>query len=519
MMPRRALGIALGYFALYLLLDWVSFIYPLPAFDVTPWNPPPGASLALLLVFGLRFLPLVFGAIWSGEVLFHGSAALAPATLASVLVLTLGYGTLAALLQRLDAGNIRDQGSLFRFIVLVAATVAAIGAAFLATATAFSHTHPLGAEAALVRFWIGDFIGILVTTPLLLTLLHRQDWRFLPSSEFLLQMLAIALSLGLVFSLPRGDESQAFYILFLPLIWVSLRHGLEGAVAALAIIQGGMILCLESLGHRGSTVQAFQFLMLSLTVTGLYLGVSVSARRALEATLEQALRLAAAGEMASALAHELGQPLTALTNYARAGQLMLNAGGGAMDGIADVLDKVATESRRAGEVVHRLRDFFRNGHSRQDPVDLGRLVKDTVASLEHRRQEQGCRLERLIAPDLPPIRGDTVQLQVVLRNLLANALDAIASHGDGGVVTLSVVQEGNNVVVRVQDNGPGIAPGFRERLFKPFATSKPTGMGLGLAISRAIADAHGGRLWVDSPPTGGSIFALALPAALPSAPF
>ena len=103
MTPHRALGIAVGYIALYLLLDWVSFIHPLPAFDVTPWNPPPGVSLALLLVFGLRFLPLVLATVWSGEVLFHGAPALAPATFATALVLTVGYGVLAALLQRLES--------------------------------------------------------------------------------------------------------------------------------------------------------------------------------------------------------------------------------------------------------------------------------------------------------------------------------------------------------------------------------------------------------------------------------
>ncbi|HJW04795.1 MAG TPA: ATP-binding protein [Azospira sp.] len=513
MMPHRAFGIAVGYIALYLLLDWVSFIHPLPAFDVTPWNPPPGVSLALLLVFGLRFLPLVLGVVWAGEVIFKGAAALAPATFATALVLTAGYGVLAALLQRLDAGHIRTQGSLFRFIALTAVTVLTIGAVFVAVTATLADIPVQGMGAALVRFWIGDFIGILVTTPLLLTLVNRRDWQFLLSGEFALQVLAIAVSLGMVFGLPGADKTKLFYLLFLPLIWISLRQGLAGAVTTLALTQGGMILCLEWLGHKGSTVQEFQFLMLALTVTGLYLGVSVSARRALEAKLEQALRLAAAGEMASALAHELGQPLTALSNYARAGQLMLDAGGSATEGIAEVLDKVTAESRRAGDVVRRLRDFFRNGQIRQDPVDLGAVARETVASMDALAREQGSRLEYAISQDLPLIRGDTVQLQVVLRNLLANALEAVASQPESGVVTLAVVQEGEEVVVRVHDNGPGIAPCFRERLFKPFATSKPAGMGLGLAISRAIADAHGGRLWADSPARGGSVFALALPAA------
>jgi signal transduction histidine kinase len=167
-------------------------------------------------------------------------------------------------------------------------------------------------------------------------------------------------------------------------------------------------------------------------------------------------------------------------------------------------------------VVRRLRDFFKTGHTRRDPVPILPLVVETIGEVEERAKRQACRLEYAIPADLPPARGDGVQLQVVLRNLLINALDAVSPESfgrstDEPVVSLAAHRDGNELQLVVQDNGPGILPQFRERLFEPFATSKPTGMGLGLAISRAIVEAHGGRLWAESPSAGGSRFTIALP--------
>lgn len=500
---------------LYLLLDWVSYIHPLPAFEVTPWNPPPGVTLALLLAFGMRFLPLTFVAVWVGNVLVHGMEAASLETFLLTVVVAGGYGLLAALLYRLGGADLRERGGLPRFIALAAAMALLLGGLYLAVVMAFMvEGGRAGFADALVRYWVGDAIGVLVTTPLLLVVLRPGQWAFLQTREFALQCLAVVFSLGVVFGLPWTDELKYFYLLFLPLTWISLRQGLEGACLTIAMIQVGLIVSAQWLGYKGGTVQEMQLLMASLAVTGLTLGATSSARKVAEAELQRALRLAAAGEMASALAHELNQPLTAVANYARAGQLMLEAGRGGE--LAGVLDKVAAEARRAGAVVRRLRDFFKTGHTRRDPVPILPLVVETIGEVEERARRQGCRLEYAIPADLPPARGDGVQLQVVLRNLLINALDAVAPESMGGtdedpVVSLSAQREGDELLIRVDDNGPGILPQYRDRLFEPFATSKPTGMGLGLAISRAIVEAHGGRLWAESPARGGSRFCLALP--------
>ena len=512
--PARAFSVGAVYLAFYLLLDWISFIHPLPAFEVTPWNPPPGVSLALLLAFGMEFWPLSLVAVWLGNVTVHGMAVWSLETLLLTLVVAGGYGLLAALLHRFGGADLRERGGLPRFIAQLAAMALVLGGLYLLVVTFFLEAPQSGFAYALVRYWVGDSIGVLVTTPLLLAVLRPGHWGFIQTREFALQALAVVLSLVVVFGLPWTDEFKYFYLLFLPLTWISLRHGLEGACLTLALIQVGLIVSAQWLGYKGGTVQEMQFLMASLAITGLTLGVTASARKAAESELQRALRLAAAGEMASALAHELNQPLTAVANYARAGQLLLEAGRSGE--ISDVLDKVATEARRAGAVVRRLRDFFKTGHTRRDPVAILPLVVETIGEVEERARRQSCRLEYAIPADLPPVRGDGVQLQVVLRNLLINALDAVAPESMGSLdedpeVTLAAHREGDEVLIQVVDNGPGILPQFRDRLFDPFATSKPQGMGLGLAISRAIVEAHGGRLWAESPSAGGSRFCLALP--------
>ena len=512
--PSRVAAVGCVYVLLYLLLDWVSFIHPLPAFEVTPWNPPPGLTLALLLAFGLRFWPLAFATVWCGNVLVHGMAALSVETLLLTGITAGGYGLMAALLHRVGAADIRDRGALPRFLAVLAGTALLLGGLYLLVVSAFLPDSQRGFLYALVRFWVGDAIGVLVSAPLILVLLRPGDWKFLETREFTLQCLAVMLSLWVVFGLPWTDEFKYFYLLFLPLTWISLRHGLEGACLTLAMIQVGLIVSAQWLGYKGGTVQEMQFLMASLAITGLTLGVTSSARKVAESELKRALRLAAAGEMAAALAHELNQPLTAVANYARAGQLMLEAGRGGE--LSDVLDKVAAEARRAGAVVRRLRDFFKTGHTRRDPVPILPLVVETIGEVEERAKRQACRLEYAIPADLPPARGDGVQLQVVLRNLLINALDAVSPESfgrstDEPVVSLAAHREGNELQLVVQDNGPGILPQFRERLFEPFATSKPPGMGLGLAIRGAIIEAHGGRLWAESPSAGGSRFTIALP--------
>ena len=186
--------------------------------------------------------------------------------------------------------------------------------------------------------------------------------------ETLLQAAALSAMLWIVFVGLAGDPAQHFYLLFLPLIWIAVRGGMSGALIAVAIIQLGIVIAI----HRdtGTTLPLLdlQAFVAALALTALYLGMMVDERQRAAANLRQTLRLAAAGEMAGALAHELNQPLTALANYGRSAQLMLEAGGKAVDRLPGVIEQMLAEGLRAGEVVRRLRDFFRTGTTRLEAV-------------------------------------------------------------------------------------------------------------------------------------------------------
>jgi C4-dicarboxylate-specific signal transduction histidine kinase len=250
---------------------------------------------------------------------------------------------------------------------------------------------------------------------------------------------------------------------------------------------------------QGLPIIELQALVAALTLTALFLGVMTDERQRANIGLQESLRLASAGEMAGAIAHEVNQPLTALTNYARSVQMLLAAG--RTSELPGVIAKMLAEAQRASEVVRRLRDFFREGRTRLERVPVSEL-------LEGLRRGKMEALTVNAAPELPDVLVDRLQIELVLRNLVTNAAEAM----DGRRHEIALTAErhdAEHVRIVVADNGPGIAPHDRERIFQPFVSGKPTGMGLGLAVSRAIAEAHGGTL--DAMPGPHGEFHLILP--------
>jgi C4-dicarboxylate-specific signal transduction histidine kinase len=227
--------------------------------------------------------------------------------------------------------------------------------------------------------------------------------------------------------------------------------------------------------------------------------------------LDRSLRLAGASELASALAHELNQPLSAIGEYLRAGQFMLarEAAGGEL---AQTMDKVIAEANRAGSVVRRLRDFFRSGSTRIEAIAPSRLIDEASATLRERAAEHRVAVQAT-ADGAPDVLVDRVQVEAVLHNLLANAIDALkATNGERRVRIDATNGDIGFVRICIADNGSGVPADIAADLFDPFVTTKATGMGLGLAISRSIVDAHGGRLWHE-PRAPGSAFCFTLPTA------
>jgi signal transduction histidine kinase len=520
---KRTLVILAGYLVAYIALDWVSYIHPLGPFAITPWNPPPGLSLALLLSQGLRFAPALFVAGLAAEIIVRGLPAGLGAAVVSSAVLAAGYAGMAWVLRgplRVDPrlASLRDVAW---FVVAVAALTLVVAIGYVAVYVAAGRIAPADIVGSALQFWVGDTLGILVTTPVLLFLLGPREGPPGPrwSWEAVLQALAVIGSLWAVFGVAPGHAAKFFYVLFLPLIWISVRHGIHGAAAALLAIQLGIVFAVQSQGYASATVLEFQALMSALAITGLFLGAVVSERRRArdalevrEAELQRSLRLAAAAETASALAHELNQPLSAIATYVRACALMLERPEENRARLVDTMRTVTAEVGRAGEVVRRLRDFFRSGASRLERAPVAELLAAGAERLVARAERHRIDLRVECAPGLPVVLVDRLQIETVLHNLLANAIDAIiaADPPQRAVRLRAVAAPSDAVKVTVSDSGPGLSPETMESLFRPFATTKPQGMGLGLAISRSIVENHGGHLVVEAAERG-AVFAFTLP--------
>ena len=222
-------------------------------------------------------------------------------------------------------------------------------------------------------------------------------------------------------------------------------------------------------------------------------------------------RVSAIGAMATALAHELNQPLTVIANSAQSSAALLTADDDrAMDLVREALVETGREALRAGEIIQRLREFIARGEldrSIMSPYDLVTQAS-TLGSVGIKCNDITCTVA--VPPDLRPILVDRVHIQQVLLNLIRNAFEALEY---SGVVVIAADVYGSMLRISVTDNGPGIRPGREEALFEPFVSSKAKGMGLGLAICRTIIQAHGGRLWCENAPNGGAAFHFTVPFA------
>jgi two-component system sensor kinase FixL len=220
------------------------------------------------------------------------------------------------------------------------------------------------------------------------------------------------------------------------------------------------------------------------------------------------------GEMAAGLAHEINQPLAAITTYAQACQRLLDKGEGA--DLADLRESLAQISRqalRAGEVIRRLRAFVANREVSREPVGCNRLIEDLVGLARPDLRAHDVQLRLEVEPNLPQVMADAVQLQQVLINLFRNAIDSTLQSGAANrEIRLRAVSSADGVQISVHDHGSGVEPGALPNLFNPFFTTKPHGTGLGLAISRTIVNAHGGKLAYRQEAGGGACFYFTLPA-------
>lgn len=502
----------------YVALDWANYFDPVGPFDVTPWNPQPALAIVWLVLGGLAQVPAVLATIMLADLLVRHMPAGLTVTVLSSLVLSAGYlGIAWALKALLSDTGLRSTRQLTIFAGVVVAGSGVLGAASVGTLQGLGVLADAAFATAWMRFWVVDAAGILVTAPLLFAVADAARRPALGAlvrkPEAQLQALVLGATVWFVFAGSGADPSRLFYLLFLPIIWIAVRFGLNGAILAAGIVQIGVALGEQSGQGIALPVLGLQTRLVALTLTGLYLGVMVDQRQQAEESLRQSLRLAAAGEMAGAIAHEVNQPLTAVSSYGQSARRLLERDPGSQPQVREIVDRMLAEADRAAEVVRRLRDFFRAGTTLLAEVPVEQLVAAARRAGEAAIAGRDILFEVEAQPGMPPLYVDRLQVEVILRNLIANAAESLAgARQAGGRIRVSFARHGaGQARIVVADSGPGIAPAVRETLFEPFVSGKSTGMGLGLAVSRAIAEAHGGSL-AASPAQHGE-FHLILPCA------
>jgi C4-dicarboxylate-specific signal transduction histidine kinase len=231
-----------------------------------------------------------------------------------------------------------------------------------------------------------------------------------------------------------------------------------------------------------------------------------------QAALQHMARVSLLGQLSASIAHQLNQPLASILANAEAAQKMLRREPLDVAELRDICDDIAAEDRRAADVIRRLGALFRRGAPLLAPLDLNEIVRDTIELTRTNLLTRHVALETMLAPELPPIAGDRVQLQQMLLNLIVNAADAMNTLPEAQrLLTISSEPEDGLVRLCVTDRGPGVGAEEMNKVFEPFWSTKAEGMGIGLAVCRSIVAAHHGTLDVENAPDGGAVFCVRLP--------
>jgi len=295
---------------------------------------------------------------------------------------------------------------------------------------------------------------------------------------------------------------------------VAAREGLHAAFAFPILLGGDVLGVIEFFSHE--IRQPDQELLDMMATLGSQMGQFIERKRAEEAfrtaqiELAHVTRVVTLGEMTASIAHEINQPLGALVNNAGACLGWLDAKNleEARNSVALVID----DAQRASEIITRIRALAKKAPPQKDWLDINQIIRDVIALGQGEVQRNHIALEMQLSDDMPLVFADQIQLQQVMLNLMMNAIEAMTQVTTPGELLISSgADDSKGVVVVVRDSGPGLDSKSLERVFEPFYTTKPQGMGMGLAICRSIMQAHGGRLWATANRGRGASFHFTLP--------
>jgi two-component system sensor histidine kinase TtrS len=232
-----------------------------------------------------------------------------------------------------------------------------------------------------------------------------------------------------------------------------------------------------------------------------------------QAELARVAEMNSMGELASGIAHELNHPLATITNYATGCIRRLRAGNDNRDEVLDILERVSNQATRASQIIRSLRESMRDDKRRWEQIDLNKTIRDVTDLLEFNLRNSNTQLSLHLAPDLPAILADPIQIEQVLLNLVGNAIDAVEANDNPTrrITITTSLNDQRQIIVTITDSGTGIPEDLRSKLFNPFVTTKKEGMGLGLSISCSIVKEHGGKIWIGESSESGSTFYFSLP--------
>jgi signal transduction histidine kinase len=512
--------------AAYLGLEWLTRVHELEALGITLWNPAKALSLSLLLLKGVAYAPVLFLASLLVDLFIYGAAKGVASTVATSAVVAIGYAALAAVLTRglgFAVGR-SDLRNVIALLVTVPPGTFVIACLYCGFLVWFGDLPARQYWEAVPHLWVGDTVGIIIILPVAMAASGsvqrlgetRRAVLLIDSGVFLAGVL---IALWLIFSFERANEYHFFYLLFLPVSWIAMRTGFAGAAAGVCVVHLLLLAFISWGGYPASTFMGYQLLVLALAFNGLLLGAVVDERRRSDELLREQhaevvrmTRHATAGAMGVSLAHQISQPLSNVAMYLHVGRQLLADKPAELAPIAESLEKATGQLRQAKDILERLRDFVSRGTLRPAPTDLGALTRKVVALAEDDARAYGVSV-RLEAASVPPVIVDALQLEQSLINVINNAIDAAAEAGRlPGCVTVRVAALDKGVRIEIEDNGPGVSDVVAKHLFEPFVTTKPSGMGLGLALSRELIGAHGGTIdWEHIRPDGGARFTIELP--------
>jgi signal transduction histidine kinase len=532
---RAVLGAVLV--VVFVVMEWLSNIHEFMSVPITPWNPGLGVVFAFMLLRGPLYGLVLFAGMIAAELIVVRTALQWPVIVAIAAIISLVYGAAAIVLRRvlhLDAGlnHLRDLFVLLLGGVIAAVVTSALVALLMLLDDRIQVDNVLTAATPLL---LGDIIGIAVMTPLTLRLAMLMQGRASLSGYSRPLAFEVALYAGLscvalliIIGGQSGSGLRYFYLLFVPVVLAAVRHGFDGACVALAVTQFALVGLMHYFGYDARAFTDMQTLMLVLTGTGLIVGAVVSERqsadalrrlaeerlREKEAESGRAARFSLVSGMASALAHEINQPMTAARALARSAQHIIEgpvpdlprAGGNIANAIAQI--------DHASGVMRRMREFLRRGRPHVSSFEIGVMVDDALTLARPDAGARGIEIVSDIPDGLPMVHGDRIQIEQVLLNLIRNAAEAISGAGrTGGVIRISsaMLSEPARLEIAVRDNGPGIPPALAHRMFEPMTTSKNEGLGLGLSISQTIVESHGGQIWLQTGEPGATEFRFSLP--------